>query len=113
MLSNEDADSSNEKEIDNLDAIVKEKTISLDLATTQHLFRLACNYANGSKKSLVLVQDLNHIISVKLKSWIEIESKSNETFPHSQRKDRRLQSYEASELIEVAQRLNTPTARRK
>ena len=65
MLSNEDADNSNEKEIDNLNAIVNEKMISLDLATTQHLFRLACNYANGSKKDFSFVQDLNHIISVK------------------------------------------------
>ena len=57
MHANEDADNSNEKELDNLDVLVNEKTISL---------ALACNFANGSKKSLVLGQDLNHIISVKL-----------------------------------------------
>ena len=66
MLTNEDADNSNEKDNDKLDALVNEKTTSSILATTQRLFRRACNFANGSKKSLVLVQDSNHIISVKL-----------------------------------------------
>ena len=66
MHADEDADNSHEKEIDNVDALVNEKTISLALATTQRLFRRACNFANGSKKSLVLAQDSNHIISVKL-----------------------------------------------
>ena len=42
------------------------KTISLALATTQHLFRRASNFANEDKKSLVLGQDCNHIISVRL-----------------------------------------------
>ena len=67
MLANEDEDNSNEKEIDNLDALVNEKTISLDLANTTHcLFLRACNFANVGKKSLVLGQDCNHIISVRL-----------------------------------------------
>ena len=39
MLPYEDEDNSNEKEIDNLDALVIEKTISLALAATQHLSR--------------------------------------------------------------------------
>ena len=66
MLTNEDEDNFNEKEIDNLDALVNEKTISLALATTQHLSRRDSNFANEGKKCLVLGQDCNHIISVRL-----------------------------------------------
>ena len=67
MHDKEDAENSHEKEVDNLDALVNEKTISLELAnTTQCLFLRACNFANGGKKILVLGQDCNHIISVRL-----------------------------------------------
>ena len=38
MHTNQDADNSNEKDIDTLDALVKEKTTSSILATTQRLF---------------------------------------------------------------------------
>ena len=66
MLTNEDEDNSNEKEIDNLDALVNERAISLDLVFTQHLFRRASNFVNEVKNCLVLGQDCNHIISVRL-----------------------------------------------
>ena len=66
MLTNEDADNSNEKDNDKLDALVNEKTTSSILATTQRLFRRACNFANGSKKGLVRGDDCNNIISVRL-----------------------------------------------
>ena len=66
MLPYEDDDNSNEKDIDNLGAQVNEKTISLALATTQHLSRRDSNFANEGKKCLVLGQDCNHIISVRL-----------------------------------------------
>ena len=66
MPTNEGTDNSNEKDIDNLKTLVNEKTTSSNLATTQILFQRGCNFANGSKKSLVLGQDSNHIISVRL-----------------------------------------------
>ena len=66
MPTNENTDNSNEKEIDNLYVLVNEQTTSSNLATTQRLFQRGCNFANGSKKSLVLGQDPNHIISMKL-----------------------------------------------
>ena len=66
MHTNDDADNSHENGIDNLDALVNEKTTSSTLATTQRLFRRASNFANEGKKSLVLGQDYNHIISIML-----------------------------------------------
>ena len=65
-LHDKDAENAHEKEVDNLDALVNERTISLDLVTTQHLFRRASNFANEGKKRLVFGQDCNHIISVRL-----------------------------------------------
>ena len=50
---NEDADTSNEKEIDNVDALVNEMITSI-LTDIQCLFQQACNNANGSKKRLAL-----------------------------------------------------------
>ena len=79
MLTNEDEDNFNEKEIDNLDTLVNEKTISLAFATTQLLSRRDSNFATEGKKSLVLGQDCNHIISIRqqIKDWKRIQVELN------------------------------------